>query len=210
MTRHSGDDPCPPGKLSRAVAALLGLSSSRGRNQFGPTVCATGWVKGAPEANAGLFDRLTPEGHHVLDDARYEACALGHHKVGTEHLLLALTRNLESGACRVMEQMRTAPLRVRTDVLGSLACGTEPPPAVDGKPAPGPLGLTPRARLAVELGHRASARIGAPLTGPEHLLIGLAAEGEGIAAKALRKSGITARTAENRVASDLGGRTAAP
>ncbi|WP_373427549.1 Clp protease N-terminal domain-containing protein [Arthrobacter sp. B3I9] len=57
--------------------------------------------------------------------------------------------------------------------------------------------------------HRASARIGVPSTAPEHLLIGLAAEAEGVAAKALRNSGITARTAEKPVTSDLDGRTKA-
>lgn len=201
MTRQPGDDPSRLGKFSLAAASLRGLSAALGRDRTRQSVSAES-AKTAQEANADLLEHLTPEGHNVLEAAINEAWDLGHGRVGTEHLLLALTRNAESGACRVMEQLGTTPLRIRTDVLNSLTTGA--------KPSSVPLALTPRARLAVELGHRASARIGVPLTAPEHLLIGLAAEGEGIAAKALQKSGIVARTAENQVTANLDGRTTAP
>jgi ATP-dependent Clp protease ATP-binding subunit ClpC len=202
MTGQLGDEPYRPGKLSRAVASLLGLSTAKSL-----TRCSnTKGMKSVQEANADLLDRLTPAGRRVLDAARNEAWALGQSKVGTEHLLLALTRDPESGACRVLEQLGAIPSRVQADVLGSLVSGAKSAPATGKIPPAGPLGLTPRARLAVQLGHRASARIGVPSTAPEHLLIGLAAEAEGVAAKALRNSGITARTAEKRVTSDLDGR----
>lgn len=149
-----------------------------------------------------LRERLSPAGLDTLEVAQAEARFLGHRRVGTEHLLLALTRNAESGACTVMERMGATPARVRADVLSAIVTGAAP--------ISGPLAFTPRARLAVELAHRASARIGVPRTGTEHLLIGLAAEGEGIAAKALHKSGILARTAENQVTADLDGKTPAP
>ena len=194
MTKRPGDEPYRPGTLSRALVSLLRLCPARGRDSESVTA--------ARDVNADLLNHLSPEGRHVLDVARIEARNLGHGRVSTEHLLLALTRDPNSGACRVLEQLGTTPARVRMSVLDSLLSGADPDP--------GALGLTPRARLAVELGHRASARIGVPLTAPEHLLIGLATEREGIAAKTLRKCGITARAAESRVASDLDGRTAAP
>lgn len=149
---------------------------------------------GSPE----LFGRLSYAGRGILDAAQEEARALGHRTVGTEHLLLALTRDAGSGACKVMERMGATAVGVRAEVVGAIIPG----PA----PTSGRLVFAPRARLAVELAHRASLRLGVSLTCTEHLLIGLAAEKEGIAAKALYRSGIVARTAENQVISDLDGR----
>lgn len=201
MTRQPGDKPSRFEKFSLGVPSSIrglhaGLRWPRARRRITESIQTT------QETGADLHDRLAPEGRLVLDIAQDEARALGHRRVGTEHLLLALTGNAGSGACRVLEQLGTTPLRVRTDVLNSIVTGAAP--------TSGPLALTPRARLAVELGHRASARIGVALTETEHLLIGLAAEGEGIAAKALHKSGIMARTAEHQVTADLDGRRPAP
>jgi ATP-dependent Clp protease ATP-binding subunit ClpC len=92
------------------------------------------------------------------------------------------------------------PATVRAEVLHVLVTGPEVEPAA--------LTLTPRARLALELAHRASTRIGVPQTGTEHLLIGLAAESEGIGARTLGKSGISAKAAENQVTANLDGKNA--
>jgi ATP-dependent Clp protease ATP-binding subunit ClpC len=150
------------------------------------------------DSTPGLRERLSPGARGALDAAEEEARALGHRAVGTEHLLLALTRKADSDACRLMQRMGASPDRVRAEVWKAAVAGAVPTP---GRPA-----LTPRARLAVDLGHRAAIRIGAPYTGPEHLLIGLAAEGEGIAARALHKSGILARSAEQHAAALLDGK----
>jgi hypothetical protein len=156
----------------------------------------------ARDRRTELFERLSLAGQDALNAAQEEASALGHRSVGTEHLLLALTRQSESGACKVMERMGVNPARVRADVLNAVVPGAGPTSGV--------LAFTPRARLAVELAHRAAARIDVSQTGTEHLLIGLAAEAEGIAAKALHKSGIVLRTAENQVTADLDGNTQLP
>lgn len=206
MTRDPGDGMYRGGRFARAVASLVGLSPARSQSPVRQPGSNSDWVRTAQDANGDLLDGLTAKGRDVLEAARNEAWILGQNKVGTEHLLLALTRGPESDACRVMEQFRTSPLRVRTDVLDSLSSGAATPSTAGAKPIPGPLGLTPRARLAVQLGHRASARMGVPATEPEHLLIGLAAEGEGVAARALRKSGMTARSVEKRVATGLDAR----
>lgn len=147
----------------------------------------------------GQLERLSPAGFNALVVAREQARILRHRTVGTEHLLLALTLDAQSGAYRVMHRMGANPDMIRADTLRALAPGAASTSDL--------LPFTPRARLAVELAHRASERIGVARTGTEHLLIGLAAESEGIAAKALHKSGIVARTAENQVTADLDGRT---
>ena len=208
MTRQ-GDDERPDadelpsarlsyvGRLYRQLRGLRGAprdgGGSRQRSSSAPAS-----VDATPGGSPELFERLSCAGRDTLDAAQEEARILGHRTVGTEHLLLALTRNAESGACKVMERMGATPAAVRAEVVDAIVTG----PA----PTSGRLAFTPRARLAVELAHRASFRIGVPRTGTEHLLIGLAAEREGIAARALSKSGIVARTAENQVIIDLDGK----
>ncbi|MDQ0848295.1 hypothetical protein QFZ65_000233 [Arthrobacter sp. B3I9] len=81
MSGQPGDEPYRPGKLSRAVASLLGLSPAKSLARCSNTK----GMKSVQEANADLLDRLTPAGHRVLDVARNEAWALGQSKVGTGH-----------------------------------------------------------------------------------------------------------------------------
>jgi hypothetical protein len=188
----------PIGRLCRRLVRIGGSPGIVAVESPTPPDSGSAAVAGPGDAGRPkLFERLSCAGRDTLDAAQEEARILGHRTVGTEHLLLALTRNAESGACKVMERMGATPATVRADVLSAIVSGATQ--------ASGRLAFTPRARLAVELAHRASERIGVPQTGTEHLLIGLAAEGEGIAAQALCKSGIVARTAETQVTVDLDG-----
>jgi ATP-dependent Clp protease ATP-binding subunit ClpC len=151
-----------------------------------------------PDVRPDLLNRLSPAALKTLSFAQEEAKTLGHRHIGTEHLLLALTRDPEFAAYKLLEQMAAAPATVRDQVVQVLVTSPEV--------GPGALTLTPRARLALELAHRASTRIGVPQTGTEHLLIGLAAESEGIGARTLGKSGISAKAAEHQVTTQLDGK----
>jgi ATP-dependent Clp protease ATP-binding subunit ClpA len=153
-----------------------------------------------PNVKADLLERLSPAALETLSFAQEEARTLGHRHIGTEHLLLALTRDPEFAAYKLLEQMGAVPATVRGQVVQVLVTGPET--------ESGALTLTPRARLALELAHRASTRIGVPQTGTEHLLIGLAAESEGIGARTLGKSGISAKAAEHQVTTNLDGKNA--
>jgi hypothetical protein len=155
-----------------------------------------------PEVKPDLLERLTPTALKALALAHDEAKTLGHRTVGTEHLLLALTRDPELTAYPVLEQLGAAPATIRAEVLAVVVPGR----GVGAEVLP----CTPRARLALELAHRASTRIGVPQTGTEHLLIGLAAESEGIAARTLRKFGISAKAAEHQVTTNLDGKNDDP
>ena len=153
-----------------------------------------------PNVKADLLERLSPAALETLSFAQEEARTLGHRHIGTEHLLLALTRDPEFAAYKLLEQMGAVPATVRGQVVQVLVTSPEA--------ESGALTLTPRARLALELAHRASTRIGVPQTGTEHLLIGLAAESEGIGARTLGKSGISAKAAEHQVTTNLDGKNA--
>jgi ATP-dependent Clp protease ATP-binding subunit ClpA len=148
-----------------------------------------------PDVKPDLLERLSPAALKTLSFAQEEARTLGHRHIGTEHLLLALTRDPEFAAYKLLEQMGAVPATVRAQVVQILVTGPEA--------EPGALTFTPRARLALELAQRASTRIGVTQTGTEHLLIGLAAESEGIGARILGKSGISAKAVEHRVTANL-------
>jgi ATP-dependent Clp protease ATP-binding subunit ClpC len=150
-----------------------------------------------PDVKPSLLERLTPGALKSLSVAQEEAKSLGHRHIGTEHLLLALTKAPEFTAYRVLEQLGAVPSTVRAQVLQVLETGSGPGLESEA------LALTPRARLALELAHRASIRINVPETGTEHLLIGLAGESEGIGAKTLGKFSISAKDAEHQVTTNL-------
>jgi ATP-dependent Clp protease ATP-binding subunit ClpA len=196
--RASDERPVPePSGIRRLFSRMRhsGAPSSNGEpsQQSSPAAAL-------PNVKPDLLERLSPAALKTLSFAQEEAKTLGHRHIGTEHLLLALTRDPEFTAYKILEQMDAVPATVRTQVIHVLVTGPEV--------GPGAMTLTPRARLALELAHRASTRIGVPQTGTEHLLIGLAAESEGIGARTLSKSGISAKAAEHQVTTNLDGKNA--
>ena len=85
-------------------------------------------IRGAVEIVVGRGDRavqgesgLTPRAKRVLEFAVDEARRLGHHYVGTEHLMLGLLREREGIAAGVLERLGLDSDRVRTEVLQALS-----------------------------------------------------------------------------------------
>jgi ATP-dependent Clp protease ATP-binding subunit ClpC len=77
-----------------------------------------------------------------------------------------------------------------------LADATEPPP---GSEQPARLRVTPEARAAVQLAGEEATALGAARMGSEHLLLGILRAGDGVAAEALRKHGVTLENARAAV-----------
>lgn len=123
-----------------------------------------------------------PDAAASLALSQIEAARLGHATVGTEHLLLALTDGTATDACRILTDLGTSCAAVNADITAALPAGT---PARREN-----LHLTPRARVALDIAMRSAARLGAGSTSPRHLLYGLAAEREGLAAKLLLRHGV--------------------
>ena len=64
--------------------------------------------------------------------------------------------------------------------------------------------FTPRAQAALRLAQESSAQLGHGYVGSEHLLLGLAKEGEGVAARVLRGAGLDADSIRNAIARMVG------
>jgi len=131
-----------------------------------------------------LFERFTERARQVVVLACDEARALGHHHIGTEHLLIALLREGGAGAPAVLASVGVTADEARAAVIAIVGRGSEG--------SPRQLPFTPRAKRALELGLRQALGLGRREVGPEHLLLALLAESDGVAARILADAGADA------------------
>jgi ATP-dependent Clp protease ATP-binding subunit ClpC len=160
-----------------AIPARRGTSRSRG-------------------AAADITERLSAHADEILQKAAREAAEAGRREVDTEHLLLALT---QSDVVRtILSQFKVSPDELRQQIEQETRRG-------EGAPEEGgEIGVSPRVKDALSRGFRASAEFGHSYVGPEHLLIGLAEEGEGLAADILRRYGLTPQAIRQQVTKVVG------
>ena len=95
-----------PEGLKAAIAGLVGV----------------GAPGGAPSQG------LTPRCKKIIELSLAEAARLGHHYVGTEHLLLGILREGDGVAVRVLTGMGTEPRRLHADVVAAMGGDASPSP----------------------------------------------------------------------------------
>lgn len=149
---------------------------------------------------------------NVLQLAMLEANAWTHPQIGTEHLLLGFTAWRRGETARVLRRqgldrglLRRTTLRLlserawsTTDDASEVPAGVVEPPGEPAKSVPrfGRDQLDPLAlRVLIRAEDVARAQASASI-GTKHLLLGLAGEPEGIAARALEASGMPLRSSE--------------
>lgn len=103
--------------------------------------------------------------------------------VGTEHLLLALLQQPDTIACRVLADLGVDAGKIEEHVEVIMTRG-------DTRDL-NPPGLTPRARKVIALAMREARGARSSPTTTGHLLLGMLAEGEGIAASVLQHEGLS-------------------
>jgi ATP-dependent Clp protease ATP-binding subunit ClpC len=117
----------------------------------------------------------------VLEFAKAEATALNHNYIGTEHILLGLMRHADSDAAAVLGS-RTDLQSLRTAVAEMIGVGSAAAASLR-------LPFTPRAANVLRLAQREVGMYSHPELTPEHLLLGVLREGEGVAAHVLMRLG---------------------
>jgi hypothetical protein len=127
--------------------------------------------------------RVTEPAQRAVLDAKQEAGRLGHDRVGTEHLLLGLLRDQESLAMVTLVGLGIQVESIRRRVEETVGRGQGP--QVMGFYLP----MTKPATLVLSLAGSEAMRLEADRLGTEHLLLGLASEGEGVAARVLQELG---------------------
>jgi hypothetical protein len=142
-----------------------------------------------------MFERFTDEARRSIICAQEESKALGHDRIGTEHLLLGLFHDDVGGAAVTLQSFGVTLEAARDAVVASVGRG-------DG-PSRGHIPFTPRAKRVLERSLRAALKLDHSYIGSEHLLLGLVDEGEGAAADLFARLAIDPVEARRRARSAL-------
>lgn len=129
------------------------------------------------------FDRFSEDAKRVFDLTQKEAESAGHTYIGTEHLLLGILVDGQNVGARALREMGVSLEAVRTTLTGVLG---RPEDELDGHLRP-----TPRTRKVIEIAFQQAQAMGHSYLGPEHLVLGLVVESEGIAARVLTDMRVT-------------------
>jgi Clp amino terminal domain, pathogenicity island component/UvrB/uvrC motif len=144
-----------------------------------------------------VFERFTEQARQVVVLAQEEARMLNHNYIGTEHLLLGLLREEESLAARVLESLEITLEWARAQVTRLVGSSEEV--------TSGEIPFTPRAKKVLELALREALSLGHNYIGPEHILLGVVRENEGVAARILLDFGADSEKIRNEVIRMLSG-----
>jgi ATP-dependent Clp protease ATP-binding subunit ClpA len=155
----------------------------------------------------------TPRVKKVLALAAKEAKALKDLYLGTEHILLGLLREGDGVAARVLKNLDVDIEKTRAEILKRRETSGTAPEQSDSVPAASPtlpplVNFTPRAQSALTMAREDATQRKQPLLGTEHILLGLAKLGQGVAVTVLAKLGLNPETIATQI-DKLGERPAA-
>jgi ATP-dependent Clp protease ATP-binding subunit ClpC len=146
-----------------------------------------------------VFERFTDRARRVVVLAQEEARDLNHNYIGTEHLLLGISREGEGVGARVLASLGVSLVAIREQIVAIIGLG--------GTQPSGHVPFTPRAKKILELGLLEARQLGHEYIGTEHILLGIVREGDGVAAQVLQKQGLTLDVVRQSVIEILAGST---
>jgi ATP-dependent Clp protease ATP-binding subunit ClpA len=145
---------------------------------------------------------FTPRAKKVLELALREALFLRHNYIGTEHILLGLTRENEGVAAQILLDLGADADKIRNEITRMLDRASRVQPAADM----GDLHerYTTRARRVITIAREEAKGLRHDYIGTEHILLGLLDEEEGLAARVLGSLDITVEEVRAQVARIVG------
>jgi hypothetical protein len=126
------------------------------------------------------MNNLTPRAEMILALARKEADRFHHNYVGTEHVLLGLIKLGQGTAVTVLQKYGIDLEILRAAVEKEVGAGQE-------TKAQNSIPYTPRVKKVLALAGKEAMTFNHSYLGSEHILLGLLREGEGLAARVLKK-----------------------
>ncbi|MGO1370382.1 MAG: ATP-dependent Clp protease ATP-binding subunit [Senegalia sp. (in: firmicutes)] len=142
-----------------------------------------------------MFGRFSERAQKAIILSQEEAKSLNHNYVGTEHLLLGVSKEGEGIAAKVLNKFGASTDKIKLEIEKRLG---------KGKDSTEVLGFTPRTKKVFELSFVEARNIGQNYVGTEHILLGLIKEGEGVAPNLLKAMGIDLNMLRNEVIKMLG------
>ncbi|WIG57744.1 MAG: ATP-dependent Clp protease, ATP-binding subunit ClpC [Ktedonobacterales bacterium] len=129
------------------------------------------------------FDRYNADARKALTQARESALRLNHKMICTEHLLYGLIDEREGVIAMIFSGLGISASKVQQALDFVIGKNSRP---LLGEPT-----LSAAARRALDLAEQEAQNVDGADVGPEHILIGLLREGEGIASGVLDSFGVT-------------------
>ena len=151
----------------------------------------------SPAVNAPMYERFTDRARKVMQLANEEAQSFNHEYIGTEHLLLALSKGASGVAAEVLKSFDLDVRTLYRQVEKFVQRGPE-------MVLTGNLPQTPRTKNAIQFAAEEANQFRHDYIGTEHLLLGLLREREGVAAQVLLDLGLTLAEVRGRTLQLLG------
>lgn len=129
---------------------------------------------------------LSEHTKEIIEAAAEVAIKFGRREMDTEHLLYALADSEVIG--EILKQLKLKPADIKGYIDTNAPKGKEIEPPKSGQIE---VTVSPRIKAVLENAFQISRELGHGYIGPEHLLIALAEEDEGMAGDTLRKYGLT-------------------
>jgi ATP-dependent Clp protease ATP-binding subunit ClpC len=142
--------------------------------------------------NDGMLARLSDPARQVLALAAGAARSLNHDYIGTEHILLGLSQDDTCAVSSALKTLGADASQIRLKVGHLVHSG---PQAVSQRKLP----FTPRAKRAIECAEEEAWNLQQDRIGPEHLVLGLLREREGVAGQILLSLGLDLDAVRERV-----------
>lgn len=128
-----------------------------------------------------MMQRFTDDAQRVLSLAQDAALELGHDYVGTEHILIGLTKVKQGVAAKALQELDINTDDIIEDVIQAVGKGNKKSSSAY---------MTPRVKHVLELAVEVANRMSHNYVGTEHILLGLLSDGGGVAVGLLRNRNI--------------------
>lgn len=154
------------------------------------------FLLGVREAPLPALDNFELAARQALELAPEEARQFNHDFVGTEHLLLGLTRSGSKTVLKVMHALGVESEALRLEIERFVAVGAVAAPATE-------IPFTPRARQALQLAAEEARKLNQRHVKAEHIFLGLLREGGGVAAMVLKALGVQLERARAEILREM-------
>jgi len=128
-----------------------------------------------------MMQRFTDDAQRVLSFAQEAALELGHDYVGTEHVLIGLTKVKNGVAAKALEELNIVTEDIFEAVEEHVGRGNKKATSIY---------MTPRVKHVLELAIQVANQMNHNYVGTEHILLGLLSDGGGVAVGILRAMNI--------------------
>lgn len=142
-----------------------------------------------------MMQRFTDDAQKVLSLAQEAALELGHDYVGTEHVLIGLTKVKNSVAAKALKELGIVTENIFEAVEDHVGRGNKKATSIY---------MTPRVKYILELAVQMANRMNHNYVGTEHILLGLLSDGSGVAAAILQSMDVRTNDVVDAIRNILG------